>query len=141
MQPLPVQRSSIRSGLAAVGVNKSATRRTQSSVSGRGIKVGGRVFSVIEPNGWLPARLGETASDRFEVHIPRMYCSGSPWVRLSTILARSNLSCIGLRRLLWSSCCIHFSSRLAVSRPSDLNSCVNSAETCGCRGINYTGSP
>ena len=52
MQPLPVQRSRIRAG--GSGFSRSARRQAHSSVSGRGIKVGGRTLRSRGPNGWFP---------------------------------------------------------------------------------------
>jgi hypothetical protein len=51
MQPEPVQRSRTRTGRAG---EKRARRRAQSSVSGRGMRVGGRARRSRGPNGTVP---------------------------------------------------------------------------------------
>jgi hypothetical protein len=54
MQPEPVQRSRTETGLLFEGEMALATRRVQSSVSGRGMSVGGRVKRLSGPNGVVP---------------------------------------------------------------------------------------
>ena len=60
MQPVPVQRSRIRrrrpGGVLGVGCKREARWMAHSSVSGRGIKIGGRTARRRGPNGWVPGR-------------------------------------------------------------------------------------
>lgn len=65
MQPEPVHKSRTRMGLDGDGalcslarneVTKDARRMVHSSVSGRGMSVGGRVKRVRGPKGWVPIK-------------------------------------------------------------------------------------
>lgn len=84
-----------------------ARRRAQSSVSGRGMSVGGRVRRSRGPNGVVPVKDESGDRRRGERTGPRMYCKGSPHS------LRSSMS----NNLFGCFCFIHFSSLCADSRP------------------------
>ena len=63
--------------------------------------------------------------------LPRIYCKGSPRIRLQSIV-ESEL-------VLFLACVNHFSSRRALSRPIRLESVVTSWDICVDRGMIGTG--
>lgn len=90
MQPEPVPRSNRERGFLTDGAMESASFVTQCSVSGRGMRTGGRARRLSGPNGCVPmVRERQIATGTMESGLPRIYWSGSPRTRRATIASRS----------------------------------------------------